>query len=273
MSSTSRKWFTTIPNVVYHAGLKPIEFALYANIVRTVGWGMGACHKSSRTLARELRCSVGAVSQAKKDLQRKHYLVHFKPLIEIVSVPRRAGGRPYHSIRPVDIWAENDRYFISMKEDRDTVGDNVRSPNKVPSSAIEVASSCRDLKKNSPERRTKKELVPSLSPSPREIDKEEGGIFEIWNFVQTLCGREPTTGTIPRRELRMIRQLIPVAPSEIEDVRWWYSIDLRQVTYDSTEHYLLERRPRMLTALLRNWANIVDMARYNRRKPIYLRKL
>ncbi len=273
MSATTRKWFTAIPNIVLDAGLKPITLALYANIVRTVGWGAGACHKSSRTLARELGCSVGAVSKAKKDLQQKYVVVYFKPLIEVASVPRRAGGRAYHSMRPIDIWAENARYFNSMKESRGVLGEPATSDADVPSSLYEVRTSSGELKKNSQERRTMKELVPSLSPSPREIDKDEGGISEIWNFVQTLCGREPTTGTIPRRELRIIRELIPVSPDEIEVVRWWYSINLRQVAYNSTEYYLLERRPRMLTAVLRQWGNIVDVARYNRRKPIHLREL
>jgi len=260
MTDSKREHFTIIPNIVFHSDLTPFELGLYCHIVRTAGWGNGACHKSSRTLAAELNCSAGTISKAKRELQRKHWMVGFKPLIEVQHVPRRYGGKPYHLITVVDIWSENTKYFERERLRKNkAAGDSSElagSSRTVASSHTEFASASDEIKKNC-ERRSSEES-PSSRAQVSEIVEED--ISFVWRFVTSLFGR-PRKNTIPKREFRLIRDLLPVEPDEIETIRWWYEQKAPIWPGPSTQAFMLTRRPRSVEALLRNWNNVLDVAR------------
>ena len=114
---------------------------------------------------------------------------------------------------------------------------------------------------------------PPCVPLRENLDApKKDQILKFWQFVQLLCDRTPVE-QVPRRELRMVRQLVPVSDEEMGLVTWWYGIADRQVSYQSPEHYALKRRPRTVTSLLRNWGETVDYARFYRANSIYLREL
>jgi len=265
MTGSKREHFPIIPNIVFHLDLTPFELGLYCHTVRTAGWGSGACHKSSRTLASELNCSAGMISKAKRELQRKHWMVDFQPLIEVQSVPRRYGGKPYHLITVVDIWPENTKYFERERLRKNKAARESselgRSSRTVASSHTEIASAFHEIKKNC-ERKSSEEKAPSLSPSAREKVSEiaHEDISFVWKFVTSLFGR-PAKNTIPKQELRLIRDLLPVAPEEIETIRWWYEQKEPIWPSASTQAFMLTRRPRSVEALLRNWNGVLDVAR------------
>jgi hypothetical protein len=266
-----RDHFTMIPNIVRELKLPIYALGLYIHVVSTAGW-KGECFKSARTLAKALRCSVGTITNAKRELLRPHWLLRFKPLIAIRLVPRRCGGKPYHAITPVDIWGENARYFASRQslvgEQRSTgeVASSCEVPanslSEIQSSPYEIASSRGEIKDKS-ERTTKEEThCLSFSPPSRETVSEiaHEEICSVWKFVTSLFGR-PRKNTIPKREFRLIRGLLPVAPEEIETIRWWYEQEEPILPDRSTQAFMLTRRPRSVEALLRNWNSVLDVAR------------
>jgi len=192
-------------------------------------------------------------------------MVDFKPLIEVQLVPRRYGGKPYHLITVVDIWPENTKYFERERLRKNKVSEEstelAGSSRTVTSSHNEIASASHEIKKNC-ERRSSEEKAPSLSPSPRaqvsEVAYED--ISFVWKFVTSLFGR-PAKNTIPKQELRLTRDLLPVAPEEIETIRWWYEQTEPVWPNASTQAFMLTRRPRSVEGLLRNWNSVLDVAR------------
>ena len=276
MTDSKREHFAIIPNIVFHLDLTPFELGLYCHIVRTAGWRGGACHKSSRTLAAELNCSTGTISKAKRELQRWHWMLGFKPLIEVQHVPRRYGGKQYHLITVVDVWPENTKYFererLRKNKEAGESSELGGSSRTVASSHTEIASASDEIKKNC-ERRSSEEKAPSLSPSPREsLDApKKDQILKFWQFVQLLCSRTPVE-QIPRRELRIIRQLVPVSDEQTALITWWYNVSDQRVIYKTPEYYALARRPRTVMSLLRDWNDTVDYARFYHANSMYLRE-
>jgi hypothetical protein len=106
----ARRFFFRVPNIVCHLGLTPYEFAVYGAIRRTAG-EKGTCFMSGKTLALLCRMSTGQVSRCKTRLAAPFEKLGGKPLIWIVKQPSKHGGKPYHEIRVVDIWDDNDQYF------------------------------------------------------------------------------------------------------------------------------------------------------------------
>jgi hypothetical protein len=106
----ARRFFFLVPNIVCHLGLTPYEFAVYGAIRRTAG-EEGTCFMSGKTLALLCRMSTGQVSRCKTRLAAPFEKLGGKPLIWIVKQPSPHGGKPYHDIRVVDIWDDNDQYF------------------------------------------------------------------------------------------------------------------------------------------------------------------
>ena len=215
--------FTMIPNIVRELGLPVHALGFYFHIVSTAGW-TGQCSKASRTLAKALHCSAGSITNAKRELQRRHCMLAFKPLIQINSVPRRQGGKPRHVITLVDIWSDNSRHFAD-REARGAAGrlpdatpnsgdDNASSPHALGSSPRELASPSREIKKNS-RRKTIEGDTPSLSPSVRENERgyPSSEIEELWGFVKEIFGR--TDNRPPsKKERRLLNAILPVSDDE-----------------------------------------------------------
>jgi hypothetical protein len=106
----ARRFYFRVPNIVFELGLTPYEFALYSAIRRTAG-EEGACFRSGKNLALMCRMSTGQISRCKTRLAAPFEKLGGKPLIWIVEQPSKHGGKPYHEIRPTDIWDDNDEYF------------------------------------------------------------------------------------------------------------------------------------------------------------------
>jgi hypothetical protein len=287
MSNIDRDHFTMIPNIVRELQLPAYALGLYMHVVSTAGC-TGKCYKSARTLAKALRCSVGTITNAKRELLRKHWMLEFKPLIEIQQVRRTQGGKPLHVITAVDIWADNTRYFSERKrleriEDSSpkltddvprSYADIPSPPDDVPSSYADIPSSSGDVasspneikntsSKNKLGRKTiEVDLPPSLSASSRERESELApDVSKLWSFLSELFGRD--AAKLPtRRERKLLLHWCPVPTEEYEHVRWWMALDEREYHYGEGAGYLLRRRPRSIGALLQKWGNVNDIARY-----------
>ena len=94
-------FFTMIPHIVEALDLTPYAFRLYAHLKRVTGENKeDKCWKSTETLAEACRMSMGAVSNAKKELENT-----YPPLIRITHVKGDKGI--YHQITITDLWRMN----------------------------------------------------------------------------------------------------------------------------------------------------------------------
>jgi hypothetical protein len=244
----ARRFFFRMPNIVFELGLTPYEFALYSAIRRTAG-EEGICFRRGANLAFLCRMSTGQVSCCKARLAAPIEKLGGKPLIRIVERPSPHGGKPYHEIRVVDIWDDNDEYFSPRQSPR-------TSGRELGTSANEIATSHIEPKKTL-KRKIIEEGGPSISPSSRET--ETAPLSGFWNFLCTIFGR-PTGRGPTRSELRSMRHWLPVSQEEYRLIKWWMNLegnyDIRAgIGFD------LMRRPRSVRSLLRNWGDVCDVAR------------
>jgi hypothetical protein len=257
-TSSARRFFFQCPNIIVELGLPSQALALYSVIRRTAG-DDGVCWRNTRDLARMAGMSVGSVVKAKRHLCGPFQLLNWKPLIQITKEPNRGGGKARHLIEIVNIWRENEKRY-SQDEHDSSLTEQSRSSGDLPSSRSEIASSPSEIKKT-PIRKLNEENSPSVSPSSREIECEDGSeLYEFWNFVCTIFkrtdGREPT-----KSEERLMLKLLPVPPEEYNLIKGWMNLDSDE--YDSKEEisFYLRRRPRSVRSLLQNWSNLVDVVR------------
>ncbi len=103
----SRRYFTQIPNIVFHLGLSVYAFALYAAIKRAAG-EKGKCIKNTDTLHTDAGMSTGMVSKAKQQLVLPRPEQGGRALITIKKVPVR-GKKARDHITATDIWDVNER--------------------------------------------------------------------------------------------------------------------------------------------------------------------
>ena len=256
--SPERRFYFQVPNIVLDLGLTPHELALYCAIRRTTDES-GRCFRSGANLARMCRMSTGTVSAVKRQLIRPHWMLGFKPLIRITLRPSAHGGKPCHHITPINIWPENERHFqlaTSRGEEADEVA---TSPDDFATSADEA--------KKTPLRKIKEENATPSNPSSREDEREprEEEISDLWRFVCTLFNR-PLERSPTRRDIQLIKQLLPIPPEEYELVAWWYGLSDRGLGYKEGAGFHLRRRPTSVHSLLSNWSSLNDVARGFRRQ-------
>jgi hypothetical protein len=250
----AQRFFFRVPNIVLELGLTPYEFALYCAIRMTTG-DDGVCFRSGVTLARLCGMSTGQVSSCKKRLKAPNEKLRGKPLIRIVERPSRHGGKPYHEIRVVDVWSENEKHFSNCQS-------SSPSADEVETSDGEIATALPEIKKTPQRKLPLEEESPSLSPSPREIDREPlSEISEFWTFLCTLFGRTDCRGPT-RTDKRQMIHWLPIPPEEYTLVKWWMSLDNRGYDWKEGIGFSLRRRPQSINALLRNWSAVNDVARH-----------
>lgn len=102
-----RKYRTETPNIVCDLGLGPHAGWLYIHLKRIAG-DSGVCWRGTRSLAEVTGMSVGAVSQAKKEL-KKHGLI-------AVDEGDRTKGEA-DEIRIANVWRRNFRHFDGHPRD------------------------------------------------------------------------------------------------------------------------------------------------------------
>lgn len=176
--SELRKYRTELPNLYDDADLTPYEFRLLAHYKR-----VGCCFEGLGTTAVKCRMSEGQVSQCRRSLARKGFIVMKRDEMD--------KGRFRFVVRVVDQWKENfERY-----SDRETSPDQAHLRTPVSPSPHEAGPSLHEpgpsLHEASP---SPHEGSPSLhegSPSPHEgknepIKKEQvvvvgaGGLFSTF---------------------------------------------------------------------------------------------
>jgi len=252
------RFFFQVPNIVLDLGLSSLALALYCVIRRTAG-EEGMCWRSTPCLAEMAGMSVGSVCNAKRDLCQPFALLDGKPLIEITKQRNPGGGKPRDIIRVTHIWSENERRYSSNNS---FLNEKARSARELGNSRAELASSADEIKKNSV-RKLNEEHTPSLSPSRREIERECVDFSELWNSVRRIFkrtdNRKPT-----KREQKLMQELLPVAAHEYELVEWWMGLDTHHRDLRQGIGFLLHRRPRSVTSLLRRWNEVNDAARHYR---------
>jgi hypothetical protein len=258
------RFFFQTPNIIFELGLSSRELALYLVIRRTAG-DDGSCWRSTRTLARMAGMSTGSVSNAKRQLSRPFLVLHGKALIQIRKIANSRGGKARDEITIVNIWSENEKHYTNAAcataEDDSSAAEQSGSPDELRSSAADIASSAGETKKTN-KRILIEERPPSLSPSSREKLSEISlnQISELWKFVCTIFGRDSSRDP-DRKELRLMRALIPIQPDECDLVKWWFGLRARDYHYTHPIRFMIDRRPMSVRRLLEDWPNVIDVAR------------
>ena len=105
----SRKYYTTIPNIIDDMDLSVYAYRLYGHLKRVAGDG-GKCWQSTETLAKACGMGWATVSRAKTELVGKELII-----IEQVKNPQ--GGKDFHNITITDVWENNTiKYATSTQE-------------------------------------------------------------------------------------------------------------------------------------------------------------
>ena len=105
----SRKYYTTIPNIIDDMDLSVYAYRLYGHLKRVAGDG-GKCWQSTETLAKACGMGWATVSRAKTELVNKELII-----IEQVKNPQ--GGKDFHNITITDVWEKNIiKYATSTQE-------------------------------------------------------------------------------------------------------------------------------------------------------------
>jgi hypothetical protein len=199
--------------------------------------------------------STGQVSRCKKRLQAPDEKLGGKPLIRVVERPSWHGGKPYHEIRVVDIWDENEKHFSDCQSPSP-------SADELATSDGEIVTALAEAKKTPQRKLLLEEESPSLSPSPREIERESlSEISEFWSFLCTLFGRTDGRGPTRTDKKQMIHWL-PIPSEECKLVKWWMGLKDRDYHWQDEICFSLRRRPQSISALLRNWSVVNDVARH-----------
>ena len=105
----SRKYYTTIPNIIDDMDLSVYAYRLYGHLKRVAG-DKGQCWQSTETLAKACGMGWATVSRAKTELVSKELII-----IEQVKNPQ--GGKDFHNITITDVWENNTiKYATSTQE-------------------------------------------------------------------------------------------------------------------------------------------------------------
>ena len=105
----SRKYYTTIPNIIDDMDLSVYAYRLYGHLKRVAG-DAGQCWQSTETLAKACGMGWATVSRAKTELVGKELII-----IEQVKNPQ--GGKDFHNITITDVWENNTiKYATSTQE-------------------------------------------------------------------------------------------------------------------------------------------------------------
>ncbi len=140
-ASGDHSYFAMMPNMLDDL-LDPYQYRLYAHYKRVCGES-GKCWQSTETTAEKCKMSTGKVAETKRELSELG-------LITVTLKPRPNGGRPYHIVRVIDIWARN------LKHCREA------------SSRGEQASSPREVKKTPCIKKTPEREGATAPPAPAE---------------------------------------------------------------------------------------------------------
>ena len=123
-----RKYWIQVPNLVDDTIMSVHAFRLYIHLKRVAG-DNGMCWQSTTTLADSCNVSTGTITKAKQELVDLG-------LISITLEKNPKGGKDFHHIAIIDIWAKNAKEYHASSLD------------EVASSGDELTSSPHEIKKN-----------------------------------------------------------------------------------------------------------------------------
>lgn len=142
MNNYKRNFFAMIPHLVDDSELSVYAYRLYGHIKRRAGEER-SCTESARNMAEKCQMSTAMVNRAKKELEQAG-------LIRIVYVKNPSGGRAFHRIKPLDIWAENEAHYQGTLS-QNLVTDDDQETTTVREQTISSSQATRlsqDVKKN-----------------------------------------------------------------------------------------------------------------------------
>ena len=177
----SRKYYTTIPNIIDDMDLSVYAYRLYGHLKRVAG-DVGQCWQSTETLAKACGMGWATVSRAKKELV-DHKLI----IIEQVKNP--LGGKDFHNITITDVWENNTiKYAPSTQE--------------VATSHQEIATSHQEIKNNPIKNKPNNNAgVPALSEGQSYLLQSLGGKRLNPKQRDTILELERTYGTDRLKEV------------------------------------------------------------------------
>lgn len=102
----THKYFTMIPNILFHLGLKANQLAVYLAIKRTAG-DHGVSTKSGITLAQEAGVSEAILKKVKRELAEVH------PMIGVPLIRYNHRDNDTDAIQIVDIWDISMEFIVT----------------------------------------------------------------------------------------------------------------------------------------------------------------
>jgi len=143
-----RKYWIQVPNLVDDTIMSVHAFRLYIHLKRVAG-DNGMCWQSTTTLADSCNVSTGTITKAKQELVDLG-------LISITLEKNPKGGKDFHHIAIIDIWAKNAKEYHASSLD------------EVASSGDELTSSPHEIKKN------------TVNNNQEKKEEEEDNIFLLY---------------------------------------------------------------------------------------------
>lgn len=120
----SHKYFTQVPNIIFHIGLKANQLAVYLAIKRTAG-ELGTSTKATKTLADEAGVSEAILKKVKKQLAEVNPILGC-PLIKYQRRKLEKGNFDTDTIQVVDIWDISMEMIVKrMKKPKEDGYENV----------------------------------------------------------------------------------------------------------------------------------------------------
>lgn len=120
--SSSKSFFTQLPNILFELDLTPMEFRFYCQLKKICGES-GACWQSKVCIAKSMGITDRTVQDLKKSLSKPLEKLGNKPLIIITKRFNEQGDRDSDLIQLTDLWIDNAEHFINKSKNRG--GENI----------------------------------------------------------------------------------------------------------------------------------------------------
>lgn len=230
-------YFVQMPYLIDDSGLSVYAVRLYFHIKRRAG-DIGTCWESTTNMALACKMARGTVSNAKQEL-------YIAGLISITNQHSKHGGKDYHEIRIIDIWAKNKAKYTSSPSEQPYPSSELTSPPGEPkyipgSISTNEGQGPLSGNKNAANAALRKASQQLKHHSILQIIHEETGYFPRWTqyqYVINLFGGDNADLLKVRASVRMAMRLdwkynnyIAMAKNYKED--WRYVDYIRQEAYE-----------------------------------------
>ena len=234
--NTEPRFFSMIPHMIDDSDLSPHAVRLYLHIKRVAGEDNGACWQTVDTMAQHCNMGHSSVSKAKAALVDAGLI--------LIAEDQR-GGRTYHTITPVNVWAANNAHMAKKNAHPPGVREN-ESPSpqgtgpsprgtgqspRQPQRITHEETPIEEKPKNMPATQVPASVPPPADPEPEKPEPRPDQKF--FGALCAICEWDLTTIDADQRgqvnqASGILRLKAKAQLADLEDFRaWWDKHDWR----------------------------------------------